>query len=72
MSVSFDHVHLICKDPKAQAQWLIDHLGGEMGNNYEIMGAPQIHVAFGSSTIIVRACPSGRTPTSVGPGSIFS
>ena len=61
MSVSFDHVHLICKDPKVEAQWFIDKLGGKMGNNYEIMGAPQIHVAFGDSTIIVRGQRTGES-----------
>ncbi|MFC1490969.1 VOC family protein [Nitrospinota bacterium] len=63
MSVSFDHVHLICKDPKAEAQWFIDKMGGKMGNSHEIMGAPQIHVAFGDTTVIVRGERTGESAT---------
>lgn len=56
----FDHVHLICRDPNTVAQWFVEILGGEMGNNYEIHGAPQIHVSFDNTTIIIRGQRTGE------------
>ena len=60
-NILFDHVHLICKDPHAVARWFVEKLGGEMGNNYEINGAPQIHVAFEGGTIIIRGQRTGES-----------
>jgi catechol 2,3-dioxygenase-like lactoylglutathione lyase family enzyme len=60
-NIGFDHVHLVCRDPNAVAQWFVDKLGGEMGNNYEIHGAPQIHVAFEGATVIVRGQRTGES-----------
>jgi catechol 2,3-dioxygenase-like lactoylglutathione lyase family enzyme len=60
-NILFDHVHLVCRDPRAEAQWFIDKLGGEMGNNYEIHGAPQVHVHFEGATVIIRGQRTGET-----------
>lgn len=53
-SLTFDHVHLICKDPNAVAQWFVDKLGGNVKGSGEVRGAPQIYVAFEGGTVIVR------------------
>ena len=60
-NISFDHVHLVCRDPKTVAQWFVDKLGGKMGNNYEIHGAPQIHIAFEGATVIIRGQRTGES-----------
>ncbi len=60
-SISFDHVHLVCKDPQTVADWFVGKLGGEMKNNYEIKGAPQIHVAFEGTTVIIRGQRDGES-----------
>jgi catechol 2,3-dioxygenase-like lactoylglutathione lyase family enzyme len=53
-SLSFDHVHLISKDPHAAARWYVETLGGAVGKSSEVHGAPQIHVSFGGAMVIVR------------------
>ena len=59
--LTFDHVHLSCRAPKAVAQWFVEILGGKIGNNYEIQGAPQIHVAFDGATVIIRGQRTGES-----------
>jgi lactoylglutathione lyase len=53
-SLSFDHVHLVSKDPHATAGWYVDKLGGEITRSAEVRGAPQVYVSFGGATVIVR------------------
>ena len=53
-SLSFDHVHLVAKNPQATADWYVDKLGGRITRNLDIKGAPQIYVALGGFIIIVR------------------
>jgi len=53
-SLSFDHVHVIAKDPDAAAGWYVDKLGGELVKSGTAKGAPQIYVSFGGAMIIVR------------------
>lgn len=60
-SISFDHVHLICKDPDGVAQWFVDKLGGTLANKAEVGGAPQIHVTFDGATVIVRGQRTGES-----------
>ena len=57
-SVTFDHVHLVSKDPQAAANWYADKFGGEIVRSIDVKGAPQIHVSIGGFIIIVR----GRRP----------
>lgn len=52
--VSFDHVHLVSRDPHATAKWYADLLGGEITRSVEVMGAPQVYVSFGGPMVIVR------------------
>ena len=41
-NITFDHVHLISKDPQAAARWYVDKLGGEIVRSGEVRGAPQV------------------------------
>ena len=53
-TVSFDHVHLLSREPRATAQWYSEHLGGRIVRDVEVKGAPQVDVAFGGFVVIVR------------------
>ena len=53
-SLSFDHVHLVAKDPKATAGWYVDKLGGEIVRSIEVKGAPQVYVSIAGALVIVR------------------
>ena len=53
-NIVFDHVHIISEDPKSSVDWYVDKLDGKIVNSQEILGAPQVVVAFGGATIIVR------------------
>jgi uncharacterized protein (DUF1330 family)/catechol 2,3-dioxygenase-like lactoylglutathione lyase family enzyme len=52
--ISFDHVHLVSKDPKAAASWYVNKLGGIISGSEEIDGAPQYYVEFTGATITIR------------------
>ena len=53
-SLSFDHVHLVAKDPKATAHWYVEKLGGQILKSVEAKGAPQIYVSIAGAMVIVR------------------
>ncbi len=53
-----DHLHLISEDPQAAASWYSEKLGGRIILSYEVLGAPQILIALGGMTVIIR----GRRP----------
>src|SRR4051812_20431298 len=53
-SLSFDHVHLVARDPKATADWYVEKLGGEVTRSLDVRGAPQIYVSLGGFIVIVR------------------
>jgi len=53
-SLTFDHVHLVAKDPQATADWYVDKLGGKIARSLEVKGAPQFYVSFGGFIVIVR------------------
>ena len=61
-SLSFDHVHLVAKEPAATAQWYVDTLGGEVWKSAEVRGAPQVYVALAGALVIVR----GQRPPNPG------
>jgi catechol 2,3-dioxygenase-like lactoylglutathione lyase family enzyme len=52
--LSFDHVHVISKDPHAAAGWYVDKLGGKLAKSTTSHDAPQIYLSFGAAMIIVR------------------
>ena len=53
-TLSFDHVHVVSKEPQASANWYVDKLGGTITKSVTVRDAPQIYVSFGASFIIVR------------------
>lgn len=53
-SLTFDHVHLVSKNPQTAANWYVDKLGGKIIKTMEVRGAPQIYVSFGDAIVIVR------------------
>jgi catechol 2,3-dioxygenase-like lactoylglutathione lyase family enzyme len=54
VSLSFDHVHLVSKDPQATARWYVDKLGGEVVRSVDVRGAPQVYVSLAGAMVIVR------------------
>lgn len=59
--LSFDHVHLVSTDPDAAAAWYQDKLAGRVVNRTEVRGAPQVYVAVGNSTVIIRGQRDGES-----------
>jgi len=53
-----DHIHLISENPQTTASWYAEKLGGRITAGQEVLGAPQFHLAFGDTLIIIR----GRRP----------
>jgi catechol 2,3-dioxygenase-like lactoylglutathione lyase family enzyme len=53
-SLTFDHVHLVARDPSSTAEWYVDKLGGKIVRSVEVKGAPQVYVALGGFIVIVR------------------
>jgi catechol 2,3-dioxygenase-like lactoylglutathione lyase family enzyme len=60
--ITFDHIHIICKDPNVAVQWYADMLGGTITRRSEVRGAPQIGVQFAGATILVRGQRPGEQP----------
>ena len=57
--LSFDHIHLISRDPQAAAQWYCEMFRGEVTRVQEsLRGAPQVDVRVGGATLVIR----GRRP----------
>ena len=54
VSLAFDHVHLVAKDPHTTARWYVDKLGGEIVRSGEVKGAPQVYVSIAGAMVIVR------------------
>ena len=52
--LSFDHVHLVARNPQATADWYVENLGGKVVRSLDVKGAPQIYVSFGGFIVIVR------------------
>ena len=52
-NVTFDHVHLVSKDPQAAANWYAANLGGDIVRNGTIKGAPQIYVEIGGGAMLI-------------------
>jgi catechol 2,3-dioxygenase-like lactoylglutathione lyase family enzyme len=60
-SISFDHVHLVSKDPQAAANWYVEKLGGKIARSAEVRGAPQVYVSIGGFIVIVRGARPGES-----------
>ncbi len=53
-TIFFEHVHLISKDPRAAAEWYADKLSGRITKQLDLLGAPQICVAFDGAMLFIR------------------
>ena len=65
--LTFDHIHLIAKDPEATAKWYVDVLDAEIKASYQTRNAPQISVNLGGMTLLVRGQRSGEAPGEPSP-----
>ncbi len=63
----FDHVHIISEDPKASANWYVDMFGATIAADTIARGAPQIFVALGGTTILIRGRRPGEDPAPARP-----
>ena len=63
----FDHVHIISRDPHASARWYIEMLGARIEADTVARGAPQIFVALGGATILIRGARPGEAPIDTRP-----
>lgn len=61
-ALNFDHVHIIAEQPHRTAQWYVDKLGAEIKADTVARGAPQIFVALGGMTVLVRGRREGEAP----------
>jgi catechol 2,3-dioxygenase-like lactoylglutathione lyase family enzyme len=52
-NITFDHVHLISKDPQGTANWYADKLGADIVRNGTVKGAPQVYVEIGGGTMLI-------------------
>jgi catechol 2,3-dioxygenase-like lactoylglutathione lyase family enzyme len=66
--LTFDHVHLISRDPHAAVAWYREMLGAEVTRVQEdLRGAPQIDVRVGGRTVIIRGIRPGEQPAAPRP-----
>lgn len=68
----FDHVHIIARDPHASARWYVEKLGATIAADTVARGAPQIFVALGGITILIRGKRPGEAPLDTRPIQPFS
>ena len=61
ISLSFDHVHLVAKNPQQTAQWYVDKLGGRIVRSIDVKGAPQFYVSIAGVMVLVRGERPGET-----------
>jgi catechol 2,3-dioxygenase-like lactoylglutathione lyase family enzyme len=66
--LSWDHVHLISRDPLAAVEWYKEMLGGTVTRVQEdLRGAPQIDVNVGGRTVVIRGIRPGEQPADPRP-----
>lgn len=65
--LTFDHIHLVSEDPLTAARWYERVLGGEIKASYELRNAPQISVALGGITLLIRGRRPGENPSAQPP-----
>lgn len=71
--LTWDHVHLISRDPVAAVAWYRDVLGGEVTRTQEdLRGAPQFDVRLGGRTIVIRGVRPGEDPARPRPLAHFN
>ena len=65
--LSFDHVHIISKEPDKSAQWYVDMLDARMTSEQQVRGALQVGVELGGVTILLRGKRVGENPNLASP-----
>ena len=65
--LSFDHVHIISKEPDKSAQWHADMLDARMTSEQQVRGALQIGVELGGVTILLCGKTVGENPNLASP-----
>jgi catechol 2,3-dioxygenase-like lactoylglutathione lyase family enzyme len=72
-ALTWDHVHLISRDPYAAVDWFRDMLGGDVTRDVpNLRGAPQVDVRVGGQTIVIRGIRPGETPADARPMQHFA
>ena len=66
--MTWDHIHLISRDPQAAVEWYKDMLGGEVTRvQDDLRGARQIDVRVGGQTVVIRGVRPGEDPADARP-----
>ena len=64
---TFDHIHIISQTPHESANWYVEMFGAEIVADKVAYGAPQIFLALGGKTLIIRGHREGETPVPARP-----
>jgi catechol 2,3-dioxygenase-like lactoylglutathione lyase family enzyme len=59
----FDHIHIISQSPQDAVHWYVQMFGAEIVADMVARGAPQIFLALGGKTQIIRGQRPGEAPT---------
>lgn len=61
-ALTFDHIHLISKDPQAAASWYVNVLGAEIADSQTVRNALQITVSLSGAHLLIRGQRAGEQP----------
>lgn len=50
---TIDHAHVISPNPKATADWYVEHLGGKIARSAVVHEAEQHYIAFGDGAMVI-------------------
>ena len=67
----FHHVHLVSQDPRATAQWYVQHLGGRISQEGDVRGSMRVRLQLGEARLNVRAPRPGETLVTPGEGKLI-
>ena len=59
---TFDHIHIISQNPHDAANWYVQMFGAEIVADTVAYGAPQIFLALGGKTLVIRGHRAGEAP----------
>jgi catechol 2,3-dioxygenase-like lactoylglutathione lyase family enzyme len=60
-TLTFDHVHLVSRNPAEASRWYVDMLGARVLKDTEVFGIAQIYLSFGEALLVVRGLRAGET-----------
>jgi len=66
-ALTFDHIHIISRSPKATADWYVEKLGAKIAKDTIARGAPQIFVNLGGMIVVIRGQRPGEDPIDTRP-----